>query len=94
MGIPKKSSRNLLVDGKAFRYIIRHVGCGDKLCRCGKEQRVIVQEKKTNPGSVLVLFQTSAFAITPQMLREKLQDVLQKGWNPSARGKPLTVLWD
>lgn len=98
MGIPRKGSRSITVDGQAFRYMVKENGVQHPslVTRRGgfdpKEKEVekvvvlTVQEDADRPGRVLQASTPWGEPILPPFVEQVIKDGLKKGWEPSARG--------
>lgn len=89
MGIPKKGSRSLEVDGKKYRYLIKETHIPDH--RDQKELIVTVQEDTPKPGRVLQFKETYGFPVTKGHVGEAIREAIKIGWNPSERGVPFPL---
>jgi hypothetical protein len=90
MGMPRKRSRVIDVDGKSFRWMLN---CGsaqdwDEDPTCAGT--VTVQENCEKPGHVLqqILMWLGGDSVTPEIMREVIRRALADGWVPSSRTKP------
>ena len=84
MGIPRKGSRTLNVNGKPYRYLVKQTTIPDHADQ--KELSVTVQEDVEKPGNVLNFRAPFGHPVTPEYVREIVQEAFSKGWVPSARG--------
>lgn len=96
MGIPRKGSRRVEVDGKPYRYLVRQDGAlvdhdaEDPSMSYMKPQRefllVTVQEETEEPGNVLQWRSPNSVTVAAEDVKTGIQTALQRGWNPSKRG--------
>lgn len=89
MGIPRKRSRLIDVDGKPFRYFVKETHIDDH--RDQLELSVTVQEEAERPGRVLQFRSPYGIEVTPEAVRETVRVGLQKGWDPASRGSAFTL---
>lgn len=89
MGIPKKKSRRIEVDGRAFRWLMRP-GCHCyEDCDKTHGATVTFQADEERPGRVCQTFLTWSYpdgSVTPEIIRQVIRKALKVGWNPSERG--------
>lgn len=89
MGIPRKGSKRVEVDGKPYRYLVKetHVpGHKDQ-----KELSITVQEDVAKPGRVLQWRFSFGCAVTSEDIRSAVRIALKAGWKPSERGGPFSL---
>lgn len=84
MGIPKKKSRRIVVDGRKFLYLVKETrGLEDHdhklLC-------VTVQEDADRPGRVMQFWYPHGVAVEPSVVHEGIVTALSAGWDPEERG--------
>lgn len=90
MGIPRKGSRSLNVNGEKFRYSVRvsdhltHIS--DHYDENQKDLLLTVQEDKKNPGRVCQAVVSEP--VTPKLVCDAIELFKEAGWNPSERGGP------
>lgn len=84
MGIPRKRSRKIAVNGDRFLYLVKEVCVPDH--KDQKEISVTVQEDCISPGMPMQFKCVYGTAVTPDMIRNIIMSAKEKGWNPSARG--------
>lgn len=84
MGIPKKGSRTVEVEGRNYRYILKETHVLNK----PKELTVTltVQEDVERPGRVFQAVFAYGEEVSPKMVREVVQSARQAGWDPAAKG--------
>lgn len=88
MGMPRKGSRKVEVEGETFFWRTRPEGRPNHLL-------LTCQRDEERPGRVLqvVLRSTRVLApsqLTPEDVREAIGYALKKGWDPSERGAAFT----
>jgi hypothetical protein len=89
MGIPKKKSRKLEVDGAGFRFMIKDgPATQDPLDR---EIVLTVQEDSETPGRVLHVALPYGYAVGPEAIRKLVRQGLSAGWAPTERGGPFNL---
>jgi hypothetical protein len=89
MGIPRKGSRALEVDGARFRYLIKDGPVTpDPLDR---EIHLTVQEDAEAPGRVLRVDMPYGHAVGPEVVKQLVRQALVAGWTPSDRGGPFLL---
>jgi len=84
MGIPRKGSRLVDVDGQKFCFLVKQTfipGHKDQ-----KELSVTAQEDADRPGRVLQFRLPYGYPVTPETVREFIRMALEEGWRPSERG--------
>ena len=92
MGIPRKGSRRLVVDGKEYRYLIRPDGQfveNDDPSIGDREKEfllVTVQEDSDRPGRILQWRWPNGAAVMPDDIKSAVMLALERGWVPSERG--------
>lgn len=95
MGIPRKGSRTVEVDGKNYIFIVRvmekHKGLHDPTGRHVDTIDVTVQEDVESPGNVLQAMYTAWSAISPNVIADMVRRGIQQGWDPSARGAAVRI---
>jgi hypothetical protein len=89
MGIPRKGSRRIDVDGRAFRYLVKETHIPDH--KDQKESSLTVQEDTDRPGRVLQARVAYGAPVTPETVREFIRRSLRSGWDPSTRGPAVTL---
>lgn len=85
MGIPRKGSRRITVDGKEYRYLIKETHVPDhkdqkKLC-------VTIQELVDCPGGVVQFIAAYGHPIGKRDIALNINNALKGGWNPSGKGR-------
>lgn len=89
MGIPKKGSRKIDVDGKGFRFLVREKKIPDfedlKLS-------VTVQEEADKPGRCFQFDWPHGHFVTPEDVKVAVRDAMKAGWDPWSRGGVFTLL--
>jgi len=97
MGIPKKKSRRIVVDGRAFRWLMRP-GCHCYQWDCEDSQHgatVTFQADEKRPGRVCqtrLAWSHSCSqphlngSVTPEIIKQVIQKALKVGWDPDAKG--------
>lgn len=91
MGIPKKGSRTIAVDGRNYRYLIKesHIaGHKDQ-----KELSVTIQEEADKPGNVVQFRVGYGAGILPRDVEYNIREAQKRGWNPSKRGSAVRGEW-
>jgi hypothetical protein len=88
VGIPRKGSRSLDVDGRKFRFLVKETHVPDH--KDQKELAITVQEDADKPGRVCQLRLPYGFPVSPEWMRETVRMAMKDGWNPSDRGGPFT----
>lgn len=100
MGIPRKGSRHIDVDGKPFRYIVREDGPvvkddDDPSMDYKKPQRefllVTLQEDVERPGRVCQVRLAGGTEVSPELIRQTIREATRGGWDPSSRGGPFQI---
>lgn len=84
MGIPKKGSRKVEVNGRAYWFLVKETNVPDH--RDQKELSVTVQEDAPRPGNVLQFRAAYGFPVTPELVAGTIRHAIEKGWQPSKRG--------
>lgn len=84
MGIPKKKSRTLEVDGWVMRFLVKETHIEDHPDQ--KELRVVVQEDIEKPGRVLKFKAPYGHPMTKDFIKEVVREAITKGWDPKSRG--------
>lgn len=79
MGLAKKGSRRIVVDGQVYRWT---------LSPDDEPGIAIVVEKAADPGQRLVSWVQHDNTISPWMVRAAILKALQEGWQPERKGKP------
>lgn len=92
MGIPRKKSRRVDVDGKPFRYLVKETHIAGH--RDQKELSVTVQEDVEEPGNVLQWRWPYGCGVTAEDVRAGVRTAIQQGWVPSARGPAFSLYED
>ena len=85
MGIAKKGTRRICVDGVPYRWVARELSPG---------LRIIVQAAE-RPGAVLVLRTAQDIAAThlpPSQIAATIQSARAAGWEPQHSGSPFEVV--
>lgn len=89
MGIPRKKSRRIDVDGKAFLWLMKP-GC---YCYedCDKTHggTVTFQIDEQRPGRVCQTYLSWSYpdgSVTPEIIRQVIRRALDTGWDPNERG--------
>lgn len=85
MGIPKKSSRRVEVDGRPFRFIVKEVRIDGH--RDQKEIQVTVQEETERPGRPLQFRLGFGTMVTSNLVGGVIRQAYVQGWAPASRGK-------
>lgn len=93
MGIPRKKSRNIEVDGRHFRWMLSsyriqerwddempawHTGTATVQEEAEKPEHVVQVELRWLRGS----------SVTPEIMREVIRRTLNAGWDPESRKAP------
>jgi len=86
MGIPRKHSRPVEVDGQKFRYMIGEVAPGPNQPLDEREIKLTAQEDAEKPGRVLQVLLPYGFSVGPEQVRSLIRQGLKDGWKPSERG--------
>ncbi|MFI5298217.1 MAG: hypothetical protein ACHREM_08980 [Polyangiales bacterium] len=84
MGITKRGSRTLTVDGRLFRFLIKETTVPDH--KDQKELRVTVQEETDRPGNVLQFRGDYGVPMTVNQVGWYIKQGLAQGWDPAKRG--------
>lgn len=84
MGIPKKGSRKIDINGRPFRFLVKETTIDGH--RDQKELSVVVQEDVDKPGNVLRLRAPYGHPVTPEFILEVVQEAFTQGWIPEQRG--------
>ena len=94
MSIPKKGSRQIVVDDIEFRWRVRSRPTYDQAIT--SSPLVLAVEQAGSRGSVLVVELPQAHpsnwmhkpspGVTPQIVTRYIRDALTAGWKPSVRG--------
>lgn len=84
MGIPRKGSRRVTVDGKEYRYLVKETHIPEH--RDQKELSVTVQEDGVRPGRVLQWRWPYGAAVLADDVKAAVRLALERGWVPSERG--------
>lgn len=80
MGIPKKKSRKIVVDGYNLRYAVKETHIPEH--KDQKELSITIQEDVDNPSGVCQFRENYGAAITPKYMEERIKEALQLGWDP------------
>jgi hypothetical protein len=93
MGMPRKGSRVIDVDGKKFRWTLHYKRAQyrwDDPMPARTAGMVTIQEDHERPGHVLQqnLSWLRGSSITPDVMRQVIRQALQEGWNPASRERP------
>jgi hypothetical protein len=89
MGIPRKRSRHIEVDGRAYLYFVKETHVPDH--KDQKELSVTIQEDVENPGNVLQFRASWGFGITNLFIASAVKSALKQGWVPNKRGLAFTL---
>jgi hypothetical protein len=89
MGIPRKSSRKIVVDGRKFLYLVKETHVPDHLDQ--KENSLTVQEDTDRPGRVLQARIAYGIPVNPGFVRDYIRNSLRAGWDPSTKGTALQL---
>lgn len=89
MGIPKKKSRPVDVDGQLFRFMVKEVHIPDHSDQ--PELSVTVQEDHERPGCILQFRLPYGFPVGPEGVRNVVRQAKKAGWDPHARGGPFNL---
>lgn len=84
MGIPRKRSRWVDVEGKRYLFLVKEGHIPDH-----KDQRsstVVIQEFEEKPGRVLRARFFYGVEITPALVKGLVAEGRKLGWNPADRG--------
>lgn len=107
MAMPKKGSRNIVVDGAACRWRIR--GRPSYSQEMGWSNLSVAIEPATEDGTDVtrLVVDTSAprpdadavgtdeiVSVTPAVVEAYIRLALKQGWNPVAKGKPFVLVAD
>lgn len=84
MGIPRKGSRKVTFQGKAYRYMVKETHIEDH--KDQKELSVTIQEDVERPGRVLQARLGYGESVTTPVVEQLISAGLQRGWEPTARG--------
>ena len=84
MGIPRKGSRTVEIDGQDYVFIVREKNIEDHTDQW--ELQVTVQRDEERPGRVLQFTEGYGFAVTPEYIRTTVRDAIKAGWEPGSRG--------
>lgn len=84
MGIPRKGSRSITVDGRQYRYLIKQTHIAEH--KDQKELSVTVQEDVERPGRVLQWRWPYGCSVLPDDIKANIRFALERGWEPSERG--------
>lgn len=85
MGIPKKSSRRVEVDGRPFRFLVKEVSIPN--AHNQKEIQVTVQEDTARPGRPLQFRLGFGTMVTSNLVGGVIRQAYVQGWAPASRGK-------
>ena len=89
MGIPKKKSRSLEVDGVRFRFMIKDGPVTPD--PSDREVFLTVQEAEDAPGRILHVALPHGHEVTPETVRKLVRQALTSGWKTSERGGPFNL---
>lgn len=89
MGISRRKSRPVWVDGKPFRFLVKETHVPDHQDQL--EISVTVQEETEDPGRVLQFRLPYKYPLGPMGVRDVVRQALQAGWAPSTRGGPFVL---
>jgi len=95
MSIPKKGSRILVIDGKRYRWRVRHRPTYMQAL-AQNNMMLAVESADTANGAVLLMDLGSPHAsnwlalpgasVTPAMVSQMIQRAITSGWNPDRAG--------
>ena len=83
VGIPKKKSRSVEVDGVPFRFMVSQVTIPDHADQF--ELSVTVQEEHERPGGVLQFRLPYGFPVGPASIRNVVRQAKKAGWDTRSR---------
>ena len=108
MGLRRKHSRRIVVDGERYRWTVgtsqqARTGCVSVVLELAAEprQRLVVQVPRRNfwldfkelgEGS-LPYVEEAYRLVTPGIIRSIVVSALAAGWEPREKHKPLTLSW-
>lgn len=92
MGIPKKKSRVVNVDGRSYRFIVKETHIPDH--KDQKELSITVQEDVKKPGRVFQFRAGYAVIITPRLVQAMIVKAIEAGWKPGVRGAAFKMGWE
>ncbi len=84
MSIPRKGSRKLVLEGKAFLFLVKQITIPDHADQ--KAARIVIQRDVEKPGRVLRGAFFFGVAFTPAYVKELIQEGMRLGWDPDERG--------
>ena len=95
MGMPKRKSRLIVVDGRSYRWRLTGFGkpWDDEWMYAPPRSRsgtVLLQADEDRPGRVcqFSVFGKEGDSVTPSVMEKLVRRVLAAGWDPDARGTP------
>ncbi len=83
MGMPKKGSRDILVNDVYYRYAVKEVKA---IASDAKETVLIAQQVAEKPGNVMRVRYQFSLEIGPAFVIKEIGRALKAGWDPSKRG--------
>jgi hypothetical protein len=89
MGIPRKGSRSVEVDGQKFRFLVKETHIPDH--KDQKELSVTVQEDADRPGRVLQFRLPYGFPVSPEWMKGTVREALKAGWDPKSKGSAFAL---
>jgi hypothetical protein len=89
MGIPRKGSRSVDVDGQKFRFLVKETHIPEHQDQ--KELSVTVQEDADRPGRVLQFRLGYGFPVSPDWMKEIIRQALKIGWDPKSKGSAFSI---
>lgn len=84
MGMPRKRSRKLSVDGKNYIYMVKETHIPEHHDQ--KELSITVQADVDRPGRVMQFRAGYGTEIGPTVVMQQIERALQSGWDPTERG--------
>lgn len=85
MGIPRKGSRKVTIEGKPFLYLVKETHIPEEPDQ--KEISVTVQEDVAKPGRILQFRVGYGSSVTGFMVQHVVKQAFAQGWDPSERGR-------
>lgn len=91
MGIPRKHSRRITVDGKEYRYLIKETHVLEH--KDQRELSITIQELAEKPGNIVQFRADYGVSIHKPDIALNIKSALARGWEPSKRGGGVSEQW-
>lgn len=103
MGIPKKGSRKIFVDGIEYRWRVRHKSTYSQSDYNLSYVNASVETYDTAKCTLLITFPWARFdaytgegeqPITPRLIESCIKTALIRGWKPTEKGQTFTLIYE